>query len=228
MNKTLKKNVKGPLSDRRSDRRAARGDSFTRDEWVAMARKQLIREGVAGLKIDRLAKRLGVTRGGFYWRFSGLKDLLDSLLEDWVETNAQSALKALRGPGEPVQRFTRMMHVYIDEIGFDPTYDLAVREWARLSPKVDQAARKMDDDIIAGLAQLFRDARYSSDEALIRARIVHYHQVGFYALRLKQTRESRYISADLYLRILTGLEGSFFDGLAPAKLSALKAVSAGA
>jgi AcrR family transcriptional regulator len=215
MEKALKKKAGISGAAQRTERPAPSGESFTRDEWVAMARKLLIREGIAGVKIDRLAKRLGVTRGGFYWRFSGLKDLLDALLADWLETNTKSGLTAIKSPGEPVQRFTRLMHVWIDETGFDPAYDLAVRDWARVSPKVDKAVRKTDDELVEALARLFCDAGYPSDEALIRARVVHYHQVGFYVLRVKQTRESRYKSADLYLRILTGLKGSFFDGVPP-------------
>ena len=214
MGKALKK-AETLLPAPRNERPAPSGESFTRDEWVAMARKLLIREGIAGVKIDRLAKRLGVTRGGFYWRFTGLKDLLDALLGNWLETNTQSALAAISSLGEPVQRFTRLMHVWIEEIDFDPAYDLAVRDWARVSPKVDNAVRKIDDRFVEALTRLFCDAGYASDEAHIRARVVHYHQVGYYALRVKQSRESRYEVADLYLRILTGLKGSFFEGVPP-------------
>jgi AcrR family transcriptional regulator len=176
-----------------------------------MARKFLIRDGVAGVKIDRLAKRLGVTRGGFYWRFKGQSDLLDALLENWRATNTRSAIEAIRGPGTPVQRFTRLMHVWVDEIDFDPAYDLAIRDWGRVSSKAEKAVRQFDSEFVDALANLFRDADYPEDEALIRARIVYYHQVGYYALRVKQTRESRYQVADLYLRILTGFMGSFLD-----------------
>jgi AcrR family transcriptional regulator len=196
----------------RQKRYATSGESFTRDEWVAMARKFLIRDGIAGVKIDRLAKRLGVTRGGFYWRFDGLGDLLNALLGDWHKTNTRSGLEAIRSSGEPVQRFTRLMHVWIEERDFDPAYDLAVRDWARISRKADNAVRKFDDEIVDALSALFNDAGYPADEALIRARIVYYHQVGYYALRVRQSRENRYAVADLYLRILTGLEGSFSDG----------------
>ena len=80
MGKALKMKAETLRPAPRIERPAPSGESYTRDEWVAMARKLLIREGIAGVKIDRLAKRLGVTRGGFYWRFTGLNDLLDARL----------------------------------------------------------------------------------------------------------------------------------------------------
>ncbi len=38
----------------------------TVQDWIKAATRMLVDEGIAGLKVDRLANRLGVTRGGFY------------------------------------------------------------------------------------------------------------------------------------------------------------------
>ncbi|MFA9270109.1 MAG: TetR/AcrR family transcriptional regulator, partial [Baekduiaceae bacterium] len=43
------------------------------DDWVACALEVLADEGVAGIKIPTLCKRLGVTKGSFYWHFSDLE-----------------------------------------------------------------------------------------------------------------------------------------------------------
>ncbi|HEY3813587.1 MAG TPA: helix-turn-helix domain-containing protein [Caulobacteraceae bacterium] len=180
---------------------------------MAAARQVLIDEGVAGVKVRRIAQRLGVTRGGFYWRFSGPAGLLDELLENWRATNAASSLAAIRSEGTPAERFGRLLFAWIDEERFDPKYDMAVREWARTSRKADLAVRRYDDELVDALAQLFVDASYDRDESLIRARIVYYHQIGYYALRVKQTRVNRYQVAHLYLRILTGFPGEQFAAL---------------
>ena len=42
------------------------------ETWVDCARTALIADGLEGVKVDRLAKSLGVTRGGFYHHFSQL------------------------------------------------------------------------------------------------------------------------------------------------------------
>src|SRR5688572_4971061 len=56
-----------------------------RDAWLNTARQALIEEGTAGVEINKLAKRLGVSRGGFYWFFKSREQLLDELLAYWVE-----------------------------------------------------------------------------------------------------------------------------------------------
>src|ERR1700761_9256455 len=57
-----------------------------REIWLETARRALIEEGTAGVEINKLAKRLGVSRGGFYWFFRNRAQLLDDLLAYWVAT----------------------------------------------------------------------------------------------------------------------------------------------
>ena len=45
----------------------------------------LIEEGPAGLPIVRLARRLGVMSGSFYWHFRNRNDFRDRLLARWLE-----------------------------------------------------------------------------------------------------------------------------------------------
>ncbi len=182
----------------------ARRATLERADWLAAARKMLIREGIGAVKVDRVARALKVSRGGFYWRFKGHADLLDALLADWRERNSGAILGALGGSGTPIERFEAGVKVWIDEVDFDPAYDKAVREWARTSKKVAKALGAVDDERIEALHQLFLDAGEDDDEAFIRARVVYYHQVGYYAMEVKESPARRRELARLYVRVLTG------------------------
>src|SRR5437016_6124132 len=58
-----------------------------REVWLDTARRALIEEGTAGVEINKLAKRLGSSRGGFYWFFKDRAQLLEELLQYWVRTS---------------------------------------------------------------------------------------------------------------------------------------------
>lgn len=177
---------------------------ITEAEWIAAAREVLIAEGVAAIKVDRLARRLGVTRGGFYWRFAGLPALLAGLLADWRDTNSVAVLAALAGPESPRRRFRNLMRVWIEEAGYSPAYDSAVREWGRTDPIVAATVAEVDERRLAAFERLFRDAGCTPREALVRARITYYHQVGYYALGVQEAREQRWALSATYRRVLTG------------------------
>lgn len=185
----------------RPDERAKRPD---RDDWLRAARATLIRSGYSQIKIDHLARKLGVTRGGFYWRFKSRDELLASLLHDWEETNSSAILAALGQPGPPLDRFKALVQVWLAETDYSPAYDSAVRDWSRVSPMVAQAVARVDAKRIEAFRELFLDAGCAPDEALIRARVTYFHQVGYYAIGLRESRKTRDDYAALYRRILTG------------------------
>ncbi len=58
------------------------------DVWVEAGFTELARSGVEGVRVEVLAKNLGVTKGGFYRRFADRAALLDAMLERWREGRA--------------------------------------------------------------------------------------------------------------------------------------------
>ena len=115
------------------------------EDWIAAAREMLIEGGVAAVQVNALAGRLGVTRGGFYWRFRNRQDLLDQLLENWRNTNTRAFLMALDRAGTPEERFRRMVRLFIEERTFKPALDAAVRQWAVVDPDVATKVRADDE-----------------------------------------------------------------------------------
>jgi AcrR family transcriptional regulator len=179
-------------------------------DWVDVARNTLIQEGVGAVKIDRLAKMAGVTRGGFYHRFKNHDDLLDKLLADWRATNTKPLLDAINGPGSPAERFHDLVRVWLEERDFQPDYDTAIRSWSRVSPRVAAVVHEVDDERIEAIHALFLDAGYDDDEAFIRARITYFHQVGYYAMGMKESAKRREELSELYYRVLTGFRNREF------------------
>ena len=56
-----------------------------RAAWIQAALDTLADEGVTGVRVEVLAKRLHVTKGSFYWHFKDRQDLLSGILETWKD-----------------------------------------------------------------------------------------------------------------------------------------------
>ena len=63
--------------DEQAGRRLEPGD------WERAALDAMATSGLASVSIPRLAERLGVTKGSFYWHFDGLESLLAAALARW-------------------------------------------------------------------------------------------------------------------------------------------------
>lgn len=182
-----------------------RTPKVTAEAWVETARRALVEEGISGVKVDRLAQRLGVTRGGFYHNFREREDLLTALLHLWEE-NCQ--FLPSEAPGETAAQASewldRMMQRTIEEDGYDPHFDLAVREWARSDPRAAWAVERSDRQRLNKLHKFFEALGYDGNEATIRARVLYYHQIGYYAIGVRESISERKRNAHLYSDILCG------------------------
>lgn len=178
---------------------------LSRSDWLAAARSALIANGIEAVKVDRLAKTLNVTRGGFYWHFKDRKDLLDALLENWERQTNQMFESVLdQDHSDGAAEFIALVNAWIEEDVYSPAYDAAVRDWARKSSHVATAVRRVDNHRIEILRRIFTDLGYVGNAAFIRARITYFHQVGYYTLGLGESKENRRKLLPGYVDALTG------------------------
>jgi len=192
---------------RSAGRRQSGAASLGRMQWLDAARSALIEGGIERVKVDVLAKTLGVTGGSFYWHFRDRPELLAALLEHWRSANSAPWFDAVACAGDdPLAQFEAIVAMWIDEIDFSPAYDSAVRDWARTSPEAEAAVREVDARRIELLAGIFRGFGYERRRAHVRARVTYFHQVGYYALRIIETRAQRRRLKPLYYESLLGAD----------------------
>jgi len=173
------------------------------DDWLLAARNALISGGIAAVKVEPLAASLGVTAGSFYWHFQNRGALYAKLLKDWETVNSAAMVKAAElEPATAEERFKAFVNVWVTEQGYSSAYDAAVRDWARTSDKVRSAVHAVDTLRVSLLKGIFEDLGYDADRAEVRARITYFHQVGFYALDLRDDEQTRLRLRPLYVEAL--------------------------
>jgi len=182
--------------------------TLTREDWIAAARRVLLRSGIEDVKVDRLARDLKITRGSFYWHFKSRRDLLDALLRDWEVSNLNQIdyLRAAWKADKPDLAYINVIYLGGDQQY--PAFDMCVRFWARKAPNVAAAVHRIDDAWIGVLTELFRTEGHTETDAFVRARINYFHQIGYYALDLNETIETRVSLIPTYYKILAGRDPS--------------------
>ncbi len=183
-----------------------RDKALTRQDWILAARKILIKSGIESVKVEPLARLLRVTPGSFYWHFSKRGELHEALLANWREANTDSFHRAVeRARPDPRNRYLAFIGVWMLEKEFNPRYDRAVREWAQRSTAVAKLLMEIDTDRVGLLTEIFEGFGYKDMEAEVRARVTYYHQVGYYALDIKESQQRRFELGPYYAKVLTGL-----------------------
>lgn len=184
---------------------AGRTPKNTASDWIDAGRRMLVDEGIAKLKVDRLASRLGVSRGGFYHHFSNRDEFLDQLVGHWEATcRFLPEVPPPTRPAEAIAWFDGAITRLIGSDGYDYHFDFAMREWARADTRIAWAIERTDRERIETLQKFFEAIGYGGEQAATRARVFYYHQIGYYAIGVRQSIPERRRNAEHYINILCG------------------------
>ncbi len=175
-----------------------------RFDWLRRALDIFISEGIDAVRITRLADDLKVTRGSFYWHFENREDLIDSLVSYWKDKNTVAITQSVGGVSSLEEGIFRFFETCIDAALFDPRLDLAIREWSRRSEKIGALVDREDGARIDSLQEFFAGFGYPMPQALIRARVLYYSQIGFYALEIQESLTTRLGYTETYFECFTG------------------------
>ena len=177
----------------------------TREDWLNQARHILVAEGISQVKILEISKRMKVSRSSFYWYFKSRRELLAALLEDWEKTNTVAFVRHCEMPADTITAAVcNLFRCFIDRSLFDHLLDFAIREWSRRDAQVRLVIDENDARRLQAIAEMFRRQGYAPPEADIRARVLYYMQIGYYALDLAETVEERLGRIEGYLYSFTG------------------------
>lgn len=187
-------------------RTAGRRGTLTRDDWLAGARKILVAEGIDGVKVDRLAQRMKVTRGSFYYHFVDRKDLFDALVREWEMRNLVEINQVRDRWSDTTPDLVEVAAIWLGEDDTFLAFDLAIRMWARKASRVAKTVHRVDDAWISLLTELFLVSGFPEIESVIRARITYFHQVGYNALNVQEDFAARLKLVPHYFSVLTGRE----------------------
>ncbi|MCU1393716.1 MAG: TetR/AcrR family transcriptional regulator [Ilumatobacteraceae bacterium] len=180
----------------------------TRADWTDAARAVLATSGVDQVRVLALADQLGVARSSFYWYFDSREALLAELLEAWAAQNTASIVaRAKREAPSIAAAVLGVFECWADPALFDPRLDAAVRDWARRDATVARKVTVADDARLVALSRMFDRHGFGRDAA-VRARVLYYTQIGYYALGVEETTEDRFGQARAYVRALTGSDAT--------------------
>ncbi len=174
------------------------------DDWVAAALDVLVSDGISAVKILPLAKRLGVTRGSFYWHFENHEALLNRLLEVWEETNSGSIIRAATLEGGIVDRYVALMRCWLGMERFEPRLEVAVRNWGRSNPELWQKLRATDERRVDACVQMLASEVSDPVMRLHRARTIYFLQMGWYELEVDEPMDARIEALTYYFDIYVG------------------------
>lgn len=142
----------------------------SRDQWLAKAMELFAKAGEQGVRVEVLAREIGVAKSGFYWHFKDRKDLLDHLLNYWAHEYTEvvtSNPEVVKLPAKE-RVLTIMNMVQSHDLA---RYDVHFRAWAKKDPVVARKVRQVVKKRLDFMRQAFAELGFTGDDLEMRARL---------------------------------------------------------
>ena len=164
-------------------------DKQSKKSWLDAALQALASGGIDQVRVESLAKKLGVTKGSFYWHFKDREQFLDELLNFWAEESTQVVIA---NPNYPTDSKARVRAVAADIVRHDlGKLDPHIRSWTQYDKRRARVVAKIDKVRFEFLRDLFLAAGFSIIGSDLRAQSPYRYVLGEQFISVRESMSQR-------------------------------------
>ncbi len=156
---------------------------LTPADWELAALELIAEKGVNSLAVEPLARRLGITKGSFYWHFPGRDQLLTEALERWERLDEQRLVQSLHSDACPEARLAEFVRRTSRQTLTHRIY-LALCSCPD-DPRVQPVLKRVTTRRLRFLTDAFASLGLDEVAAAARARLVYASYVGYLQLQIQ-------------------------------------------
>ncbi|MGH1489311.1 MAG: TetR/AcrR family transcriptional regulator [Acidimicrobiales bacterium] len=157
---------------------------LSRSAWISGAFDVLCDGGINALRVEPLAKSLGVTKGSFYHHFENRRALHLAMLEEWERLGTgdiiEQVVDTAAGPTEQLRQLASLTFAP------NPTGDAietGIRAWAGTDDLVAEAVGRVDALRLDFVSKMLHSAGLARPIAERRARLMYRVLIGEFVWR---------------------------------------------
>jgi AcrR family transcriptional regulator len=152
-------------------------------DWEIAALDLMAEQGVAAVAVEPLARRLGVTKGSFYWHFGTRDELLEAALKRWEQNDTEDLMAQVDRITDPRERLLELFRRTSREMRSHVIYSALLK--ALDHPAVRPIMQRLSQRRIQYLSVAYRALGLSRRDAMNRSRMAYASYVGFLQLMLQ-------------------------------------------
>jgi AcrR family transcriptional regulator len=137
-------------------------------KWIEEGLRALGAGGPDAVRVEALARALGVTKGGFYNHFDDRPALLGEMLDTWERLGVDSVIEQVEAEGGDGRAKLWRLFKVTTSTGDLWRIELAIREWSRRERAVAKRLRRVDNRRLNYMRSLFREFCSDPDEVELR------------------------------------------------------------
>jgi AcrR family transcriptional regulator len=137
--------------------------SFQPERWIDAGFARLGADGLDAVRVEVIARDLGVSKGSFYWHFRDREALLDAMLARWEKDETEWLRHSTVERESAAARWARFVRRCTDSER--TPIEAAIRAWARRDSRVAAVVSVVETETTTFIADVLRDIGFTHSAA---------------------------------------------------------------
>ncbi|WP_103070414.1 TetR/AcrR family transcriptional regulator [Aquimarina sediminis] len=159
-------------------------------DWIKLGYTLFAEQGISGIVVEKMAKKLNCNKSSFYWHFKTKKVFINEIIDFWVLSDTEQIITLINTEKTAKQKFETLVALSFVK---DPYLDFIfyLKRYAQKEKTIQNIIDKIDHQRIEFVADLLQEMEFSKEEAKVKSTLFYKYLIGYHEMiRYKQQSKS--------------------------------------
>ena len=133
-----------------------------KEDWIFLGYKLFSEQGIAGIIVEKMAKKLKVNKSSFYWHFKTKKEFINEIITYWISSNTNQIISITDNQKSGEEQFIKLIELsfkkepYLDFIFFLKRYAIKNKKIQIIIDEIDHQRIEYTKNILIGYHEMLR------------------------------------------------------------------------
>lgn len=164
----------------------------TKQDWINLGYQLFSEEGIKGIIVEKMSKKLNVNKSSFYWHFKTKDDFINKIISYWFSTNTLQIIAITDSGKSGKEKFDKLIElsfkkdIYLDFIFF-------LKKYAKRKKKIQSMIDEIDEQRIAYTKKILIEMNFSKTEAEQKSILFYKYLIGYHEMLRYKIQSKNYV-----------------------------------
>jgi AcrR family transcriptional regulator len=150
-------------------------------EWIKLGYQLFSQEGISGIVVEKMSKKLNCNKSSFYWHFKTKKDFVTEIVSYWVSESTNQIISLTNSEKSGKEKFSKLIELSFKK---DPFLDFNffLKRYALKNKKIQSITDKIDNQRIEYTKTILTEMDFTENEAKIKALLFYKYLIGYHEM----------------------------------------------
>ena len=166
-----------------------------KQDWINLGYKLFSEQGIAGIIVEKMAKKLKVNKSSFYWHFKTKKDFIDQIVSYWVSESTNQIISLTNSEKLGKEKFSKLIELSFKK---DPYLDFNffLKRYALNNIEIQSIIDHIDDLRIEYTKNILIEMGLNENEAKMKAELFYKYLIGYHEM-IRYKKQSKNYEAEV-------------------------------